>query len=87
MRSAKAGAWWEDAAQRAMANNSAVYTGGYGVLVRRVLQGQLQRHIVTVVPQLSQLGIHCGGSVHSAWLTCMRCLCHNQAQGYLLSKE
>jgi ribonucleoside-diphosphate reductase alpha chain len=26
MRSAKAGAWWEDAAQRAMANNSAVYT-------------------------------------------------------------
>lgn len=27
MRNAKAGAWWEDAAQRAMANNSAVYTG------------------------------------------------------------
>lgn len=28
MRSAKAGSWWEDAAQRGMANNSAVYTGG-----------------------------------------------------------
>jgi hypothetical protein len=27
MRDAKAGAWWEDAAQRGMANNSAVYTG------------------------------------------------------------
>jgi ribonucleoside-diphosphate reductase alpha chain len=27
MRSAKAGPWWEDAAQRAMANNSAVYEG------------------------------------------------------------
>lgn len=32
MRAAKAGPWWEDAAQRAMANNSAVYTGeGEGV--------------------------------------------------------
>lgn len=27
MRHAKAGAWWEDNMQRAMANNSAVYTG------------------------------------------------------------
>jgi hypothetical protein len=29
MRGAKAGAWWEDNAQRAMANNSAVYTGAH----------------------------------------------------------
>lgn len=38
MRNAKAGAWWEEAAQRAMANNSAVYTGGYSVLMSRVRQ-------------------------------------------------
>lgn len=34
MRSAKAGAWWEDAAQRGMANNSAVYTGEACVCMR-----------------------------------------------------
>jgi ribonucleoside-diphosphate reductase alpha chain len=36
MRTAKAGPWWEDAAQRAMANNSAVYTGGACNIVKNI---------------------------------------------------